>query len=164
MADALPPQVKSMYLGVYGTDRHTSAYQDGLFRQDILTAWAQENAGVPIASNMMDSYRYRPQLHVDEALWGVSLPWYRDWISHTDRSDPYWSQGFWKMLKDIPGKVNIPVFIREGWYDHHLGSALVTYQDLSPQAKAHSILQIGPCLLYTSCSKRDGCTLLRRSG
>ncbi|MBC8529374.1 CocE/NonD family hydrolase [Christensenellaceae bacterium NSJ-44] len=144
MADALPPQVKSMYLGVYGTDRHTSAYQDGLFRQDILTAWAQENAGVPIASNMMDSYRYRPQLHVDEALWGVSLPWYRDWISHTDRSDPYWSQGFWKMLKDIPGKVNIPVFIREGWYDHHLGSALVTYQDLSPQAKAHSILQIGP--------------------
>ena len=35
MADAVPSKVRSMYLTVYGTSRHTSAYKDGLFRQDI---------------------------------------------------------------------------------------------------------------------------------
>lgn len=144
MADAVPAQVKSMYLGVYGTDRFVSAYKDGLFRQDILTAWAMGNAGVPIEADIIESYRHRPQTRVDEKLWGVTLPWYRDWITATERSAPYWQQGFWKMLKDIPAKVKIPIYIREGWYDHHLGSALVTYQDLSEAAREHSTLQIGP--------------------
>lgn len=144
MADAVPEKVKTMYLGVYGCDRHTSAYKDGLFRQDILTSWAMGNAGVPVEAPLLESYAYRPQKEVDEKLWGVHLDWYRDWITNTDRDSSYWSGGFWKQLREIPGKVKIPVFIREGWYDHHLGSAVVTYESLSEEAKAHSVLQIGP--------------------
>ena len=48
MADAVPEKVKGMYLGVYGTDRFTSAYQKGLFRHDVLTSWAMENAGFSV--------------------------------------------------------------------------------------------------------------------
>lgn len=144
MADAVPPKVKTMYLGVYGCDRHTSAYKDGLFRQDILTAWAMGNAGTAVEAPYQESCAYRPQVEVDEKLWGVRLDWYRDWITHPDREDPYWQEGFWGMLGQIPSKVRIPLFIREGWYDHHLGSAIVTYERLSEEAKAHSVLQIGP--------------------
>ena len=144
MADAVPPKVKTMYLGVYGCDRHTSAYKDGLFRQDILTAWAMGNAGTAVEAPYQESCAYRPQVEVDEKLWGVRLDWYRDWITHPDREDPYWQEGFWGMLGQIPSKVKIPLFIREGWYDHHLGSAVVTYERLSEEAKAHSVLQIGP--------------------
>lgn len=144
MADAVPEKVKTMYLGVYGCDRHTSAYKDGLFRQDILTSWAMGNAGVPVHAPLLESCAYRPQIEVDEKMWGVRLDWYRDWITNTDRDSAYWSGGFWKELKEIPGKVKIPVFIREGWYDHHLGSAIVTYESLSEKAKEHSIIQIGP--------------------
>lgn len=145
MADAVPEKVKTMYLGVYGTDRHTSAYKDGLFRQDILTAWAMDNAGKPVTADYMESARFRPQMEVDEALWETRLDWYRDWIGNTDRDCEYWSrEGFWRMLKEIPGKVKIPIFLMEGWYDHHLGSAIVTYGDLSEEAKAHSVFQIGP--------------------
>ena len=143
MADAVPEKVKTMYLGVYGCDRHTSAYKDGLFRQDILTAWAMGNAGVPVEAPLLESCAYRPQTEVDEKVWGVHLDWYRDWITNTDRDSAYWSDGFWKELKEIPGKVKIPVFIREGWYDHHLGSAIVTYESLSEEAKKHSVIQIG---------------------
>lgn len=50
----------------------------------------------------MESYRYRPQVEVDEALWGVRLPWYRDWITHTDANDPYWQQGFWGCCTTSP--------------------------------------------------------------
>ena len=45
MADEVPKKVKGMYLGVYGTDRFTSAYEKRMFRQDVLTSWAMENAG-----------------------------------------------------------------------------------------------------------------------
>ena len=144
MADAVPEKVKTMYLGVYGCDRYTSAYKDGLFRQDILTAWAMGNAGIPVKAPLLESCAYRPQTEVDEKMWGVHLDWYRDWITNTDRDSAYWSSGFWKELKEIPGKVKIPVFIREGWYDHHLGSAIATYESLSEEAKKHSVIQIGP--------------------
>lgn len=145
MADKVPEKVKSMYLGVYGTDRYVSVYQDGLFRQDIFTWWSMENAGVPITADYLQSCRYRPQTEVDEALWGTRLPWYRDWITNTDEDSDYWSRkGFWRMMRDIPQKTKIPVFIREGWYDHHLGSAAVTWERLGKESKEHSTLQIGP--------------------
>lgn len=145
MADAVPEKVKSMYLGVYGTDRYTSVYKDGLFRQDIFTAWAMDNAGAKINADYMESCKYMPQLQVDEELWNTHLDWYRDWISNTDHDSEYWSrEGFWKMMQQIPERVKIPIFIREGWYDHHLGSAMVTYDRLSKESKAGSTLQIGP--------------------
>ncbi len=158
MADIVPEKVKTLYLTHYGTDRFTSAYQGGLFRQDVLTAWAMENAGFPVKADYMESVRYRPQAEVDEKLWGCRLDWYRDWITHTDRDDPYWSEGFWGMLKGIPAKVKIPVYIGEGWYDHHLGSALRTFEALSPESRAHSVLRVGawnhgfgPCVEGTAC-------------
>lgn len=144
MADAIPEKVKTMCLGVYGVDRYTSAYKDGLFRMDVLTSWARENAGITIAADNETSYLFRPQKDVDEKLWGVHLDWYRDWISNPERTADYWKQGFWGSLKEIPQKVKIPLLIREGWYDHHLGSALASYGRLSEEAKKHSVLQIGP--------------------
>ena len=159
IADIVPEKVKTLYLTHYGTDRFTSAYQNGLFRQDVLTAWAMENAGFEVTADYLVSARFRPQIKVDEVLWGQRLDWYQDWITNTNRSDPYWNSGFWKQLKEIPGKVKVPVYIGEGWYDHHLGSALVTWQDLSNEAKAHSVLRIGawnhgflPCVQGTTCN------------
>ena len=144
MADAMPEKVKALYLTVYGTDRHTSAYKDGLFRQDILTAWAMDNAGRPVEADYLQSAAYRPQIEVDTALWGGELSWYRDWISNTSRTDDYWKEGLWRQLREIPEKVKIPVYIVEGWYDHHLGSALKGYETLNEEAKEHSVLKIGP--------------------
>ena len=103
------------------------------------------NAGKKVQADYLESCRYRPQMEVDEALWGVHLDWYRDWIGNTDRDSLYWSrEGFWKMLSEIPEKLRIPVFIRDGWYDHHLGSAIVSWNRLSAKAAAHSTLQLGP--------------------
>lgn len=144
MADAVPEKVKTMCLGVYGTDRHISAYQDGLFRQDILTAWAMENAGFPIEADYMESCLYRPQSDVDTALWGGELPWYREWIMNPDADADYWNQGIWKELKQIPSKIRIPLLIRDGWYDHHLGGAIAAWDNLSSEAASRSVLQIGP--------------------
>ena len=143
VADILPDKVKTMYLTHYGLFRHVSAYQDGLFRHDILTSWTMWNAGFPIEADYLESCRFRPHMEVDEKLWGQKIDWYRKWIGSPDSDDPYWNTGFWGMLKEIPAKVNVPIYMGEGWYDHHLGSAIATYKALSEEAKAHSTFLIG---------------------
>ena len=143
IADILPEKVKTMYLTHYGTFRHVSAYKDGLFRHDVLTAWAMENAGYPVTADYLESCRFRPHAEVDERLWGKKLEWYRKWVTSTDASDEYWNTGVWGLLKEIPSRVKVPVYMGEGWYDHHLGSAIETYRSLSEEAKKKSKFVIG---------------------
>ena len=143
IGDLLPDKVKTLYLTHYGTDRFTSAYQCGMFRQDVLTAWAMNNTGHQVTADYEQSLNYRPHIHVDEALWGGKLDWYRDWISNTSRQDNYWQTGFWKELQDMPARIRVPVCLGEGWYDHHLGSALRGWEELSGESKKHSVLRIG---------------------
>lgn len=142
--DVAPEKVKGMYLSVYGTNRHVSAYNDGLFRQDILTAWAMGNAGTPIRADRIESCKYMPHVMVDENLWDIKLPWYKDMVSYTDYSDAYWQTGFWHTLRDIPSKVKIPIVFEEGWYDHHLGSALSGYRTMTGEGLDQCLLRIGP--------------------
>ncbi len=148
-----------MYLTQYGTDRFTSAYKDGLFRHDVLTSWAMGNAGFSVDADFIESCKYLPHIEVDEKLWGGHLDWYRNWITSTEAEDEYWQTGFWKLLKSIPEKVSIPIYLGESWHDHHLASALNTYAALAQEAKLHSTLRIGawnhmfmPCLAGHECS------------
>lgn len=143
IADILPEKVKTMYLTHYGAQRFVSAFQDGMFRHDVLTAWTMENAGYPVTADYLESCMYHPQVEVDEKLWGKKIPWYRQWITSTDRSDPYWNTGFWNLLKEIPSRVKVPLYVGEGWYDHHLASAIETYKSLSEECRAKSRFLIG---------------------
>lgn len=144
IADILPCKVKTMYLTVYGTFRHVSVYQDGMFRHDVLTAWAMGNAGFPVEADYLKSCLYRPHARVDEALWGRPVEWYRKWVISTDKSDPYWNEGVWRILQEIPARVKVPISMSEGWYDHHLGSGIETYKALSEECRARSEFWIGP--------------------
>lgn len=143
IADILPEKVKTMYLTHYGAHRFVSAFKDGLFRHDVLTAWTMENAGYPITADYLESCKYRPQIEVDEKLWGKKIEWYRKWITSTNKDDEYWNMGFWNLLKEIPSRVKVPLYVGEGWYDHHLASALETWKSLSDECKEKSRLLIG---------------------
>ena len=143
VADITTPKVASICANHYGTDRFSSAYQKGAFRCDVLTAWAMQNAGHPVSAEYLESARHLPQMTVDEDMWGGRLDWYRDWISHPQGDDSYWDEGFWGLLKQIPSRVKMPMFIHEGWFDHHLGSALTGYGSLNDDVKQHSWLRIG---------------------
>ena len=144
MIDSLPDKVKGMYLSVYGTNRYVSAFNDGLFRQDVLTSWAMDNAGVPVTADYIQSCCYKPQVRVDEDLWGVKLPWYEQMICSPDGTDDYWNTGFWSVLREMPSRVKIPIVFEEGWYDHHLGSALSGYRTMSGEGLEKCLLRIGP--------------------
>ncbi|NDV83983.1 CocE/NonD family hydrolase [Bacteroides sp. 51] len=150
VADSLPDKVKGIYLHHYGIDRHLSAYKDGLFRHDILTGWAIDNASEVShkpshdpEEPYYDESRFRPHKEMDVKRLGVELPWYRDWISHPDYSDPYWETGVWGQLRGIPSKIKVPMTIVAGLFDHHLEGTLKGYELLSPETKKNSRLILG---------------------
>lgn len=150
IADILPEKVKCIHMHHYGVDRHLSAYNSGLFRQDILTAWSIDCAKEPInrpkkdpKTPYYDEERYMPQITMDVDLLGHELPWYRDWISHTEYTDPYWHQGVWATLRSIPEKVKVPVTIVAGHFDHHNEGTILGYHLLPAETKAKSRLIVG---------------------
>ncbi len=154
VADILPDKVKGLYLQHYGVDRHISCYRAGLFRQDIMSGWTIDNAeediirpkrqpGQGAGEAYYDFYLYRPQVTADEAVLGQGLQYYRDWITHTDYTDPYWNEGVWGDLKRIPAEVEIPVTIIAGQFDHHEEGTLLGYERLNDETKKKSRLILG---------------------
>ena len=150
IADSVPDKVKGIHMHHYGVDRHLSAYSNGLFRQDILTSWAIENAKEPIKrphhnfnEPFYDQLRYRPQADMAVDMLGCEMPWYRDWITHTDYTDPSWHEGVWATLRSIPAKIKVPVTIVAGFFDHHMEGTVLGYELLPPETKAQSRLIIG---------------------
>ena len=150
IADQLPDKVKGLYLAHYGVDRFISLYKDGLFREDIMTGWAIDNAGEPIKKPFRDpegpyykEYRYMPQVNMDVDMLGAELPWYRDWITNTNYNDPYWNQGYWSELKAIPSKIKVPVTVVAGLYDHHMEGTILGYERLNEDTKKQSRLILG---------------------
>ncbi|MCR4764784.1 MAG: CocE/NonD family hydrolase [Bacteroidaceae bacterium] len=151
IADVVPEKVKGIFLHHYGIDRHLSAYSNGAFRQDILTAWAIDNAEEikqkPAKSDNTKVYfeqmAYMPQSQMDTHYFGVELPWYRDWIEHTDYNDLYWHQGVWETLRSIPPKIKVPIVVVAGHFDHHQEGTILGYNLLSEATKAKSQLIVG---------------------
>lgn len=147
VADCLPEKVVGMFVSHYGVDRHYSAYEAGMFRHDILTGWALMNCGIPFQDIKKEMYLqaalHRPHFEADKEVWGIPLSWYREWISKPDATDPYWMEGFWGQLRQIPSRVRIPVYIIAGWFDHHLKGTLLSYELLNDDVKKLSSCRVG---------------------
>lgn len=150
ISDELPEKVKGLYVHHYGVDRHISLYKNGLFRQDIMTGWSIDNASEKITkpyrnkeAPYYNEYKYMPQVEMDVDLLGAELPWYRDWITNTNYNDLYWNQGYWTQLKSNPAKIEVPVTVVAGLYDHHLEGTLLGYERLNEGVKKQSRLILG---------------------
>ncbi len=154
VADNVPDKVKGLYLVHYSVDRHVSLYSAGLFRQDILSGWTIDNAEEEIIKpeRLPDQkpgeayygfYRYMPHVEADVDVLGAKLSYYRDWITRTDHNDPYWNEGVWADLKNVPPKIDVPVTIVAGQFDHHEEGTILGYELLNPEVKKQSRLILG---------------------
>lgn len=156
MADRLPPEVKTMYIGFTGIERYRQNYMNGMFRHDIYTFWAIGNSGVRDASSRPGLYRealaVRPHVEMDVRLFGRELPWYREWVTEVSPDSPYWKSGFWAELKEKPTKTRIPVMMTAGWFDHNLEASVLSFDKLPDDIRARSALIIGPWVHTESVS------------
>lgn len=152
MADALPPQVKTIYTLVWGDDPYGSFYENGMFKQAIWTLWAAQMMHPEDRSDLsqpdLDGFRRaldaETQMEADLAVCGRPCPWYRGWISNSCRSDPYWKQGVWKNYAAAAQRIHIPVLLQTGWFDIFLEPTWRVFSHLAPEVRARSRLVVGP--------------------
>jgi len=146
MADALPPEVKTMVLSVFGTDYYDALYADGLFRHDIGTAWAtlMPTRGTRIfaGKRYKRALKVRPQAEADLTFYGQVLPWYRAWVGSPVPGEGYWQSPWMADVQGLAERVDIPVYMVAGWSDAFLGPQLTTWETLASQDR--SVLFVGP--------------------
>jgi hypothetical protein len=154
VADALPPQVKTLVPAVWSPDYRATLYERGMFRNDVYTSWTIGNSGLssplPAREQFLRAVRHRPQIEVDERFLGGRLPWYREWLAHPEPEAALWSSGLWAQLRGMPERTAVPVLMLAGWYDHNLAGMFEAFDRLL--SRDRSALVVGPWLHTTGAA------------
>ena len=138
LASTRPPQLKAMALAVWAAERRAYAYPGGAFSLDRL-GWALviANQEQPLSfvraalrariRRGRPEFDHLPLISADTAAVGHPIAFYRDWVTHDQPGDPYWTPtDFRPILPDL----GVPVTMLAGWYDMFLPSMLKDYQAL----------------------------------
>lgn len=146
VADALPPEVKTMIPMVYGTDGYAVQYEGGLFKHEVITAWAALMPKDSLRFDNGEAYhaatRHRPAREADEAELGVRLDWYRAWIDSDTRSDWFWNLEEVRFARQQPERTKVPVLAIGGWFDVFFEAQLRDFERLPRRDESRFV--IGP--------------------
>jgi putative CocE/NonD family hydrolase len=135
LASTRPPQLKAMALGIWAAERRAYTYPGGAFSLDRLGwAFTIENQERPLAfvrtplrikKDLGNAFGHLPLINADTAAVGHPVGYYRDWLTHDQPGDPYWTPtDFRPILPDL----GVPVTMIAGWYDLFLPDMLKDYQ------------------------------------
>jgi len=146
MADQLPPEVKTLVPSVFGVDFRLSAYERGLFRHDLLTAWAtlmpERGMRLTASSDYLKAAAYLPAMEADEHFMTKKLPWYREILSAEAPGAAYWQTEQQRTFREIPGKTKVPMLFVAGFFDPFFAAQMDVWNHLG--SRAESTLVIGP--------------------
>lgn len=146
MADALPPEVKTLVPSVFGLDFRWAAYERGLFHHDFLTAWAtfmpERGARLTAGADYLKAAAHRPAMEADEKYMTKVLPWYRALLTAEAPSSPYWQSAQQTQFRTIPERAGVPMLFIGAFFDPFFASQLDTWQRLA--TRNESVLVIGP--------------------
>ncbi len=145
VSDILPEKVKALHVQSYGVLRNLSVSHSGLVAVDNICAWTLGNCTDKYSYDFyIESAQYLPQIKVDTDLWGTPVDGYADLVNHPDFTDAYWNEGVWGDLKNAIGKIDVPITIAVGYYDHHFEGTVEAWSMLSDETKAKSHMVLGP--------------------
>jgi putative CocE/NonD family hydrolase len=146
MADAVPPEVKTFVPSVFGVDFRLATYERGLFRHDLLTAWAtlmpERGMRLTAGSDYLAAAAYRPALEADEKFMTTRLSWYRDVLLAPAPDDPYWHTPIQETFRGVPERVKVPMLFVGGFFDPFFAAQLDVWNRLA--TRDQSVLVIGP--------------------
>ena len=147
VADAVPPEVKTMVPMVFGPDLHPVVYERGLFRHEVMTAWAalMPTSGMRLmrgADDYLAALAHHPHDRVDVDVLGAELPWYRQWLSSPASTDAAWQRADVVELRTMPQRVHTPMLLIGGFFDPFFEAQQRAWSQLG--SRADSAFVIGP--------------------
>lgn len=145
VADALPPQVKTLIPSVFGTDLRKVISERGLFRHDIITAWAtlMPTRGMrQLAGNdYLKAAQHRPLIEADEKFIGQRVDWYRESVAASENpGDPYWFTEQMTQFRSIPERTTVPMLFVGAFFDPFFMAQLDTWQRLPSREQSAYVL------------------------
>ncbi|MEV4707239.1 CocE/NonD family hydrolase [Actinoplanes sp. NPDC049316] len=147
-----PPELKMAVIAVGPHDFRDAVFGTGAFTLGDFLSWShqitgQEHRGLNRIRHLTTARRrVRPGLQglpladAAEPVLQGRAPWYREWLSHPEDSDP-----FWDAYRAGPAleRVAVPVLLISGWQDLFLDQTLTQYETLRARGADVSLL-IGP--------------------
>jgi uncharacterized protein len=135
-----PPELATAIIQTAPHDMSRAMHGDGAFHLDTWLGWCdqvthQEETSILSAEvREAATARRQAQAHatlplasaVDELCEGRA-PWFREWVTHRDLSDPFWSPS---QLGPALDRVEVPVLLHGGWQDLFLDQTLDEYARL----------------------------------
>lgn len=144
MADALPPEVKTMVSMVFSVDSYRVVYEGGLFRHDVFSAWAAFMPDDDLALENGWAYgrmlRHLPPREADQAELGQVVPWYRSWVDAERPNDPAWSDPAFIQFRGGPEKIQVPVLMLGAYYDPFLDGQTRDFARLATRGRSKLVL------------------------
>ncbi|MEA5083012.1 MAG: CocE/NonD family hydrolase [Lachnospiraceae bacterium] len=149
LADKLPPEVKTLNIEAYSPYRYDLLYTNRMFHLEAYAGWTAYNSGVKNIEFKGDSLyneilKFKPQIKMDETLFGEKLPWYRNWVESSDGDEEFWNMDDWGKLKNMPQSINVPTLFNAGWYDPHVDGMLKAWNNLKEDVRGKSLFLTAP--------------------
>ena len=145
VGDSLPDKVEALHVQCYGVLRNLSVSHSGLVACDNIIAWTLQNCTPNYSyDKYIESAQYLPGIKADDDLWGGNVEGFDDWINHPDFTDPYWNEGVWGDLKNAIDKIDVPITVVGGYWDHHFEGTVEGWNMLNSTTKAQSHFVLGP--------------------
>lgn len=167
LASTRPPQLRAMAIQIMASDRRRSYYPGGSFALDTALQWVQgiamqERPNARLAYFREGRARARvarmtlPLSDADLPLTGEHVPYYQEWLEHSEPGDPYWEPiRYTPVIPDL----GVPISFVAGWHDYFLPYELDDWEAVAGSG-APTQLVVGP---WTHRSGRGMLVALREA-
>src|SRR3954466_9326753 len=135
-----PPELAAAIIQVGPHDFSRAAYAEGAFTLNDFLGWSemvsqQERFGMlrtqlralAATRRQAPAMKQLPLVQGGEELTGGAAPWYRDWVSRREPTDPFWAP---MQVGAALDRVQVPVLLQTGWQDLFLQQTLEQYVHL----------------------------------
>ena len=140
-----PPHLKTIIPSVGSADLfYDGEYVHGVFMPGRLM-WCAIIEAIASDEEILNN-DWEAQLHhlpvseLDSITIGKRLDYYQEWLLHNSK-DEYWKQS---AHRERLNKIKIPVFTQTGWFDTHLRSSILVYNELTKAGNKNVKMVIGP--------------------
>jgi putative CocE/NonD family hydrolase len=152
LAEAAGKELSAAVLQIAPTSLGAIAWNDGALCLGTALGWA---AGVqrgpdkllrtllahrPISRAVRRAGREAPLLRSYTQATRRPVPYFEDWITHSDVRDPWWQSVDQSSALDV---IECPVLVQAGWFDTFLENGLEQYERLTSRGVAAE-LSVGP--------------------
>jgi hypothetical protein len=131
---------------VFGVDLRKVMYERGLFRHDVLTAWATLMPGRGMrqlaGNDYLEAAKHRPMVESDQKFMTDRVGWYQDALAAEDPADPYWQTERQLAFRAMPERTQVPMLHIGAFFDPFFMAQLDTWDRL--QTRDQSVFVIGP--------------------